>query len=65
MKTVRLEYPVTGLCRVFDVSRSGFYAWANAKSPQRAQEDARRKVAIAAVYAQCRQPYGPLRKQPD
>jgi hypothetical protein len=26
MKSVRLEYPLGLLCRVFDVSRSGFYA---------------------------------------
>ena len=34
MKTLRLEYPVTVLCRVFDVSRSGFYAWAEGKPSQ-------------------------------
>lgn len=65
MKTLRLEYPVTVLCRVFDVSRSGFYAWANGKPLQRAQEDARFKVAIEAVHAQSRQTYGPLRMQPE
>jgi putative transposase len=65
MKTLRLEYPVTVLCRVFDVSRSGFYAWANAKPSKRTQEDARLKVAIEAVHAQSRQTYGPLRMQPE
>jgi hypothetical protein len=57
MKTLRLDYPVTVLCRVFDVSRSGFYAWASGKPSQRAQDDARLKVAIEAVHAQSRQTY--------
>jgi hypothetical protein len=65
MKTLRLNYPVTVLCRVFDVSRSGFYAWANGKPSQRAQDDARLKVAIEAVHAQSRQTDGPLRMQPE
>jgi len=38
MKTLQLEYPFTVLFRVFDVSRSGFYAWTN-------------MVAIEATYA--------------
>ena len=57
MKTLRLDYPVTVLCRVFNVSRSGFYAWASGKPSQRAQDDARLKVAIEAVHAQSRQTY--------
>ena len=36
MKTWRLDYPVTVLCRVFGVSRSGFYAWTNGKPSHRA-----------------------------
>ena len=65
MKTLRLEFPVTVMCRVFGVSRSGFYAWANGKPSQRTQDDARLKVAIEAVHAQSRQTYGPLRMQPE
>ncbi|WP_308921162.1 IS3 family transposase [Janthinobacterium sp. J1-1] len=65
MKTLRLEFPVTIMCRVFGVSRSGFYAWSNGKPSQRAQDDARLKVAIEAVHAQSRQTYGPLRMQPE
>ncbi|QPI48374.1 IS3 family transposase [Massilia antarctica] len=65
MKQLRLEYPLTVLCRVFDVSRSGFYAWADGKLSQRAQDDARLKVAIEAIHAQSRQTYGPLRMQPE
>ena len=31
MKTLRLDYPVTVLCRAFGVSRRGFYVWTNGK----------------------------------
>jgi transposase InsO family protein len=65
MKTMRLEFPVKTLCRVFDVSRSGFYDWLNGKPSKRAQDDARLKVAIQAVHAQSRETYGPLRMQPE
>ena len=65
MKTLRLEFPVTIMCRVFSVSRSGFYAWANGKPSQRAQDDARLKVAIEAVYAHRWQTCGALRMQPE
>ncbi len=62
---MRLEYPVTVLCRAFDVSRSGFYAWHNGEVSLRAQEDERLKVAIKAVHKQSRETYGPLRMQPE
>ena len=65
MKTLRLEYPISVLCRVFAVSRSGFYAWADGKPSQRTQDDTRLKVAIKAVHEQSRQTYGPLRMQPE
>ena len=62
---MRLEYPVTVLCRAFEVSRSGFYAWAGGEESPRAKEDERLKVAITAVHKQSRETYGPLRMQPE
>ena len=62
---MRLDYPVALLCRVFDVSRSGFYAWLNSKPSPRAQEDERLKVAIQAVHTQSRESYGTRRMQPE
>src|SRR5206468_3456543 len=58
MKTVRLEFPVTMLCKALDVSRSGFYDWLHAKPSARAQEDARLKVLIKAAHRQSRETYG-------
>jgi putative transposase len=62
---MRLEFPLTALCRTFDVSRSGFYAWAKAAPSQRLRDDERLKVAIQAVHIQTRETYGPLRMQPE
>lgn len=62
---MRLEYPVALLCRVFGVSRSGFYAWLERKSSERAQTDERLKVAIKAIHRQSRETYGVRRVQPE
>jgi putative transposase len=63
MNTLRLEYPISVLCRVFGVSRSGYYAWWNGEPSPRAQADERLKVAIKAVHKQSRETYGTLRVQ--
>ncbi|MBC3935568.1 IS3 family transposase [Undibacterium sp. CY7W] len=65
MKTMRLHYPIAVMCRVFGVSRSGYYAWAKGTLSPRAQADERLKVAIKAVHTQSRETYGPLRMQPE
>lgn len=65
MKSVRLDYPLSLLCRVFDVSRSGFHAWLGRPPSQRANDDARLKVAIKAVHTQSRETYGLLRMWPE
>jgi len=65
MKSVRLDYPLGLLCRVFDVSRSGFYAALDRPPSRRAQDDERLKVAIKAAHLQTRETYGPLRLQPE
>ena len=65
MKTMRLEYPIAVLCRVFAVSRSGFYAWSKGALSPRAQTDERLKVAIKAVHKQSRETYGTRRVQPE
>ena len=62
---MRLSYPLGLLCRVFDVSRSGFYAAHDRPPSQRAQDDERLKIAIKAAHVQTRETYGPLRLQPE
>jgi len=62
---MRPDYPIALLCRVFDVSRSGFYAWLARKASPRQQADERLKVAIKAAHRQSRETYGVRRLQPE
>jgi hypothetical protein len=60
-KTVRLEFPVTMLCKTLGVSRSGFYDWLHARPAARAQEDVQLKVLITAARRQSRETDGTRR----
>jgi transposase InsO family protein len=53
------------MCRLFNVSRSGFYAWLKRPPSARAQEDERLKVAIRAAHRRSRETYGVRRLQPE
>ncbi len=65
MRTLRLQYPLRVLCRVLEVSRSGYYAWRTRRPSKRAQENARLEVAIQATHVRTRQTYGPERLQAE
>ena len=65
MKAYRREFPLRLMCRVFEVSRSGYYAWLKRKPSPRAQQNARLAVAIRAAHERSRETYGPLRLQPE
>ena len=51
-------YPVRLLCRCLAVSRGGYYAWRRRRVSDRAREDARLAVEIAASHAESRRTYG-------
>ena len=65
MSTLRAQYPLSLLCRVLEVSRSGYYAWCTRRPSKRAQENARLEVAIQAAHVRTRQTYGPERLQAE
>lgn len=65
MTTLRHQYPLAMLCRVLEVSRSGYYAWQHRRPSTRAQENARLEVAIQAAHVRTRQTYGPERLQAE
>lgn len=54
------QYPISDLCDLLDVSRSGYYDWAarQAEPCQRDQEDKRLRAKITALHKQSRQTYG-------
>ena len=63
MKELRGEYPVRLLCRMFEVSQSGFHAWLVRKPSARARAHARLCVAARAAHQRTRETYGALRLQ--
>jgi transposase InsO family protein len=62
---MRLTYPLPLLCRVLEVSRSGYYAWLTRPLSKRAQEEGRLDVEIKAAHTRTRQTCGPERLQRD
>jgi transposase InsO family protein len=65
MRTLRAQYPLSLLCRVLEVSRSGYYAWQHRRPSKRAQENARLEVAIQVAHVRTRHTYGPERLQAE
>ena len=58
MKTLAVEFPLTQVCRVLGVSRSGYYRWLKAKPSQRQRADEQLWPLIVQAYAAARQTYG-------
>ena len=53
------------LCRVLNVSRSGFYTWQKRMPSKRAMANERLKIAIKAAHQRTRETYGSRRLQPE
>lgn len=65
---IRVEkafYPVTVLCSVLAVSKSGFYAWKRRPLSARKKEDALLSVEVAATHERTRRVYGSPRVHAD
>lgn len=58
IRTEKARHAVRTLCRVLEVSRSGFYAWCSRAASKRAVEDRRLMAQIEAVFAEHRARYG-------
>jgi putative transposase len=54
----RAEHSVKTMCRVLEVSRSGFHAWAKRAPSARAREDARLTERIREIHQRNRRVYG-------
>jgi putative transposase len=54
----RANYPVSLLCRVLRVSRSGYYAWLHRPRPKRSVEDSALTEKIREVHERSRRTYG-------
>jgi transposase InsO family protein len=53
------------MCRVLEVSRSGYYAWAGRKPSRRDMEEEHLEVQIRACHVRNRETFGPERIQKD
>ena len=65
MKELRLNYPIPRLRRVLSVSASGYYAWVDRPTSNRAREELRLELEIKAADQRSRHTYGPERLQYD
>jgi putative transposase len=61
MREHREEFSITGMCRVFGVTRSGFHAFCSRGESARAKEDAELAIEIREEFEQSRKSYGPIR----
>lgn len=58
IKREKANHSVTRLCRVLDVSTSGYYAWQNRKPSKREREDAELQALIVEIHQGSRGTYG-------
>jgi len=65
IKEMRLQYPIPVMCRIYNVSASGYYAWCGRPPSKRDLEDVRLEVEIKAAHKRTRQTCGPDRLQRD
>ena len=61
MKAHRAAHSIATLCRVLEVSPSGYYAWHHRTPSPRAQEDASLTAEIEAIHTSSRGTYGATR----
>ncbi len=52
------SYPIATMCRLLDVSTSGYYAWRDRRSLARADADAALLAWIKTIHAASRRTYG-------
>jgi putative transposase len=65
MKSLRLIYTIPFLCRVLEISRSGYYAWVRRPASKRTQREGRLEAQIRAAHERTRKTCGPDRLQKD
>jgi len=54
----KAEYPVSVLCRVLWVERSGFYAWRSREESNHAVDDRRLAIEVRAAFEESKRRYG-------
>ncbi len=57
----RREHPVSSLCRLLRVGRSGFYAWESRPESRRVREDRTLLIRIERMHRESREAYGAVK----
>jgi putative transposase len=65
MRDHQQEFPVVVMCRVLDVSRSGYYAWLRRPASATTERQAELQRQIAEVHQESRRTYGAVRVHRD
>ena len=65
IRELRFAYCIALLCRVLEVTTSGYYAWFKRPLTLRQREEMRLELEIRAAHKRTRQTYGPERLQRD
>lgn len=65
MKAHQAEFSIAAMCRVLDVSTSGYYAWLKHAPSKRDQDDAMLSEKIRAIHTRSRGTYGAPRIHAD
>ena len=53
-----VAFPISAMCRVLGVAKSGYYAWRKRPKPERERRDAQLAATVAAVHKRSRSTYG-------
>ena len=61
----KAQFPVTVMCRILEVAKSGFYAWCSRQEAPRTRVDRRLKVQIRASHEESKRRYGSPRIHKD
>lgn len=65
MQRHRAQFALSLMCRVLEVSRSGYYAWLQRPPSAHQQQDQQLTTQIQAIYEQSRKTYGSPRVQAE
>ena len=65
IEKLRQHHPVAAMCRILEVSESGYHAWRQRPPSGRQQENLRLETEIKAAHQRTRETYGPERLQSD
>lgn len=65
IRVEKANFPISKLCQVLRVSRSGYYAWFDRPASSHAQDDVRIGEHVKAIHDRSRQTYGSPRVHED